>query len=88
MAEGAIEIFEEFPDLEIKPVTIRGDFFHCRVCGSLGSERTCPHDSSQHISFSGTEVRRTLSDGRVPPPEIIRPEVFAALSKEPHPFVE
>lgn len=86
--EAAIEIFDEFPDLEIEPVTIRGDFFWCHACGALGSERTCPHDPSNHISFSGTEVRAMLNEKRVPPKEIIRAEVFAALAKEEKAFVE
>ena len=86
--EAAIEIFQEFADLEIEPVTIRGDFFHCRRCGTLASERTCPHGASNHINFSGTEIRRMLREGGTPPPEIMRPEVFAVLRQEPHPFVE
>jgi len=86
--EAAIEIFADFPDLEIKPLTIHGDFFHCFRCGQLASERTCPHEPDQHIAFSGTEIRRMLNEGQEPPPQIMRPEVFAVLRQFANPFVE
>jgi sulfate adenylyltransferase len=86
--EAAIEIFEQFPDLGVTPVTVRGDFFHCRQCGSIASERTCPHDRDQHISFSGTEIRALLQQGKSAPAEILRPEVFAVLQKHNEVFVE
>jgi len=86
--EAAIEIFKEFPDLEIQPVTIRGDFFHCHICKSIASERTCPHEEKYHISFSGTLIRKMLSEGKTPPEEIMRPEVFEILRQEETPFVD
>jgi len=86
--EAAIEIFRDFPDLQIQPLTIHGDFFHCFRCGQLASERTCPHPADEHIAFSGTEIRRLLGEGRTPPPQIMRPEVFAVLRTFDHPFVE
>lgn len=85
--EAAIEIFNEFPDIELQPVCIRGDFFYCRVCQALGSERTCPHDKAHHISFSGTEIRAMLKEGRRPPEQIMRPEVFDVLAAAENPFV-
>ena len=85
--EAAIEIFAQHPDLEIQPITIRGDFFYCHRCGQLESERTCPHPAREHIAFSGTEVRAALREGRMVPKEIIRPEVFDILTVEEHPFV-
>lgn len=85
--EAAIEIFNDYQDIELQPVCIRGDFFYCHVCKALGSERTCPHDKSNHISFSGTEIRAMLKEGRRPPAEIMRPEVFDVLAASPDPFV-
>jgi sulfate adenylyltransferase len=85
--EAAINIFNDFKDIELQPVCIRGDFFHCHVCQSLGSERTCAHDPSHHISFSGTEIRAMLKEGRRPPEEIMRPEVFDILAASDGPFV-
>jgi len=85
--DAAIRIFDQYPELDIKPITIHGDFFYCHDCRGLGSERTCPHPAEQHISFSGTEVRAALRDGRLVPAEIVRPEVFDILASEEQPFV-
>ena len=86
--EAAIEIFQNFKDLEISPITVRGDFFHCKICGRLESERTCPHADEHKIKFSGTVIRKMLVEGGSPPPEIIRPEVFSAQRQFDKPFVE
>ena len=86
--EAAIEIFRNFPDLEISPLTIRGDFFHCKICAQLASERTCPHGDDQKIKFSGTVIRKMLAEGGSPPPEIFRPEVFEALRELEDVFVQ
>jgi len=85
--EAAIEIFDEFTDLEIQPITIRGDFFYCNVCERIASDRTCPHAADDHIAFSGTEIRAMLRDGTPPPKQIMRPEVFQVLLDTPDPFV-
>lgn len=85
--EAAIEIFEDFPELEIQPITIRGDFFHCKRCGHLASDRTCCHDESYHLKFNGTAIRKMLVDGIVPPPELIRAEVYEAQRVFDDPFV-
>jgi sulfate adenylyltransferase len=85
--EAAIEIFEDFPELEIQPITIRGDFFHCKRCGHLASDRTCCHDESYHLKFNGTAIRKMLVDGIVPPPELIRAEVYEAQREFDDPFV-
>jgi sulfate adenylyltransferase len=86
--EAAIEIFDNFDDLEIKPITIRGDFFHCKKCHRLESDRTCPHGDDMKINFSGTVIRKLLVEGGTPPPEMIRPEVFEAQRQFDKPFVE
>ena len=85
--EAAIEIFDEFEDLEISPIAVKGDFFHCNICGGLMSERTCPHSPQHHIPFSGTTIRNMLAQGKEPPAEVMRPEVFQVLSREENPFV-
>jgi len=86
--EDAIEIFQDFPGLEIQPVTIRGDFWYCRRCGRVASNRTCPHGAEDQLSFSGTKIRQMIVDGQAPPPEIMRPEVYEAISRFDNPFVE
>lgn len=86
--EDAIEIFRDFPDLEIQPITIRGDFWYCRRCQRVASNRTCPHGEEHQISFSGTRIRQMILNGQAPPPEIMRPEVYEAIRRFPNPFVE
>jgi sulfate adenylyltransferase len=85
--EEAIEKFEGCDDLEIKPVTIRGDFWYCRRCGRVASDRTCPHPEADRVSFSGTRLRAMIADGEAPPPEIMRPEVFEVIRQFGNPFV-
>jgi sulfate adenylyltransferase len=76
----AQHIFREFTDdaLGITPMFFDNSFF-CRVCGSMGTAKTCPHDPSNHVSLSGTAVREMLSKGEEPPPEFSRPEVARIL---------
>jgi len=85
--EAAIEIFDKFDDLEIRPITLRGDFFHCKRCRRLESDRTCPHGEEHKIHFSGTVVRKMLVEGGTPPEEMIRPEVFDAQKQFDEPFI-
>lgn len=65
-------------DLAIKPLFFDAAFY-CRRCGSLATSRTCPHGPAAHLSLSGTQLRELLSDGKLPPAELVRPEVAAVL---------
>ncbi len=88
--EDAIKIFDEpqFADLQIQPITIRGDFWYCTTCQRVASDRTCPHGPDSRIFFSGTKIRQLIARGQAPPPEVMRPEVFEVIQKSDHPFVE
>lgn len=73
-------IFSEFDPalLGITPIFFDNTFY-CRVCQSMASKKTCPHDDAQHVTLSGTRVRQLLREGTLPPPEFSRPEVARIL---------
>lgn len=79
-------IFDEFDAAAIGITPMFFDYtFHCKKCGGMASFKSCPHDSSEHVSLSGTKVREMLSSGERPPEEFSRPEVadilIAAMKK-------
>ncbi len=84
---AAQDIFEEFSDLVIAPLFFKS-FYYCKKCNSVVNEKICPHPPSEHINFSGTKIRQMLSEGEIPPPELMRPEVAKIIIGFDKPFVE
>ena len=76
----AQEIFDTLKpdDLQIKPLNIDWTFY-CYKCEGMASLKTCPHSAKDRCLISGTELRRMLSKGEMPPPEFSRPEVLEIL---------
>jgi sulfate adenylyltransferase len=78
----AQNIFDELKenDLFIRPLKLESTFY-CRKCNSMASYKTCPHNSENHLSISGTKLREMLSRGERPPEQFSRPEVVDILIK-------
>jgi sulfate adenylyltransferase len=66
--------------LGVVPVPFEHSFY-CNACGAVASAKTCPHDQTEHLHLSGTRQRELLSAGKLPPPELTRPEVAVILQE-------
>lgn len=76
----AQKIFDAFRPGEVGVTPLFFDnAFYCRACGSMASDKICPHNSRDRVIFSGSQVREMLRRGEVPPPEFTRPEVAQVL---------
>lgn len=76
----AQKIFGEFQPEEIGiTLFFFENTFYCQSCGGMASLKSCPHDTAQHVSLSGTKVREMLVNGEIPPVEFTRPEVAQIL---------
>jgi sulfate adenylyltransferase len=76
----AHHIFDKIPHdaLETQPMKIDVSFW-CYKCGGMASGRTCPHTDADRLQVSGTQLRKSLSEGAEVPPEFSRTEVLAIL---------
>jgi sulfate adenylyltransferase len=76
-------IFDEFQpgEIGITPMFFEHTFY-CKLCTGIVSAKTCPHDKSQYLILSGTQVRNLLKANQPLPVEFTRPEVAAILQEE------
>jgi sulfate adenylyltransferase len=76
----AQDIFDQIPSnaLMTKPLKIDWTFY-CYKCQAMASPKTCPHGKEDHLTLSGTKLRKMLSEGRKPPAGFSRPEVLDIL---------
>lgn len=82
----AQEIFEEFPDLGISPIFFK-QFYYCKKCYGYVNESVCPHAGDDIIPPSGTKIREMIMKGKMPPKEMMRPEVAKVILSFKEPFV-
>ena len=76
----AHHIFDEIPEGALHTQALKLDLtFWCHKCNGMASGRTCPHDDSERLQVSGTQFRKSLSEGQNVPPEFSRPEVVEIL---------
>ena len=76
----AHHIFDEIPKDALQTQALKIDVaFWCHTCGGMASARTCPHDDAVRLQVSGTQFRKSLSEGANVPPEFSRPEVVEIL---------
>jgi sulfate adenylyltransferase len=84
---AAQEILNELPDLGTSPLYF-SEFYYSKECAGITSQKTCPHGEADKLSFSGTKLRKMLSEGETPPSEFMRPEVSEVMLKAKAAFVE
>ena len=65
-------------DLITQPLKI-GWTFWCNACNAMASDKTCPHEASEHVKVSGTKLRKALSEDEEVPENFSRPEVLQIL---------
>ena len=51
------------------------------------NEKTCPHSESYRARFSGTMIRKLIMERKMPPPEVMRPEIAEVILSFEDPFV-
>ncbi|HEY7777777.1 MAG TPA: sulfate adenylyltransferase [Nitrososphaeraceae archaeon] len=83
---AAQEIFNEYPDLEIKPVVFPS-FYFCKMCMSYANEKTCPHGTESKEELSGTMIRKMVNSGKMPEKHLMRPEISDLILRSENPFV-
>ena len=83
----AHKIFEDYPDLEIKPIMFRS-FFYCKKCNSIANDKVCPHGGEHIVNFAGRKIREMLTNGETPSDDMMRPEVSSSILKHDEPFVK
>ena len=76
---AAHKIFEEIPDIGIKPV-VTLEWYYCPVCAGIAYGGLCGHQD-QKQELSGTYMRKLLQGGERPSPLTFRPEVFDVVQE-------
>lgn len=68
-------IFDQFPDLEIKPIKFNKVFYSKKLQKYIHQENQNDDDKGDVLHISGTEARKMLEKGEAPPAWFMRPEI-------------
>lgn len=74
-------------DLGIELILTREPYY-CKKCGQIVTDNTCGHYDTDRVEISGTIIRKYISDGYMPDEIMLRREIFDAITKCEHIFVE
>jgi sulfate adenylyltransferase len=75
---AAQKLSRDFNNLGIEILELCGPYY-CRKCGTVVTEKTCPHGEQHAVSISGTQMRALFAKRERPPEEYMRPEISAVL---------
>jgi sulfate adenylyltransferase len=82
----AQRIFASYPDLGIAPIPVC-EVHRCLVCDGVVASELCPHKGDDIVSFSGTKVRRILTEEGASLDGLVRPEIAELVRSFPEPLV-
>lgn len=69
------EIFDQFPDLKIKPVRFNQIFYSEKIGGHVHEAEDTEHTEDEKLHISGTQARKMLEKNELPPEWFMRPEI-------------
>lgn len=55
--------------------------FHCDLCGGVATDKSCPHESSHHATYSESEIVGRMLLGESLPPTVARPDIARAVAR-------
>lgn len=62
--------------------------YYCKKCGQIVTDKHCRHYDTDRVEISGTIIRKYISDGFIPDEIMMRKEIFDAILKCGHIFIE
>ncbi len=75
------DIFDQFPDLKIKPVRFEQVFYSAKKNDHVHEAEDTEHAQDEKLHISGTEARKMLEKGQLPPNWFMRPEISEMILK-------
>jgi sulfate adenylyltransferase len=82
----AQRIFARYPDLGIEPIAF-GEVHRCLVCDGVVASELCPHRGDDIVTFSGTKVRKILTEAGASLDGLVRPEIAQLVRSFAQPLV-